>query len=310
MKQRTFRNSTSTMGLGLHSGLRVRVAMHSAPIDHGITFVRTDVAGRPRICLGKARVCDTLLCTGIEQDGVRVRTIEHLLAALQGVGIDNALIEVDAEEIPILDGSSAPWIHLAMEAGVEEQDAFRKAWEVVKPFRIEHGASWLAIKPEMSFRRRVEIDFDHPSIDRTPTVAETSGNMLDFIKHTARARTFGFLHQVEDMHAQGLAQGGSLDNAMVLDQHKLINEDGMRMPDEFAQHKLLDLMGDLMILGAPLLGFVEAYRPGHALQAKFTQAAAGAEGVLRPVRLTDKGLLRQGHGSNHQAAPAVLLATG
>lgn len=293
MKQHTLQNSTSTVGLGLHSGQRVRVSLHPAPIDHGIVFVRSDLARGPHVALGEARVCDTLLCTGIEQHGVRVRTIEHLLAALQGVGLDNVLIEVDAEELPILDGSAAPWIHLVMDAGLQEQDAFRKALQVMRPCRIELGQSWISVHPENSFRRTVEIDFDHPAIDRTPLTATSSGSVHEFIEQTARARTFGFLHQVEDMHAKGLAQGGSLDNAMVLDAHRLINEDGMRMTDEFAQHKLLDLMGDLMILGAPLLGRVQAYRPGHAVQAKFTHHLLQNPGIVRSVRMTNRGVVAE-----------------
>ena len=304
MKQHTLKESTGTTGLALHSGQRVRVAMHPAPVDHGIVFVRTDVRHHPRVALGQARVCDTLLCTGIEHHGVRVRTIEHLLAALQGVGLDNLLIEVDAEELPILDGSAAPWIHLIMDAGLEEQDRFRKALQAMRYCRVNQGQSWIEVEPGETFRRTVEIDFDHPAIDRTPLIATNSGDMSEFLHHTARARTFGFLHQVEDMHSRGLAQGGSLDNAMVLDAHRLINEDGMRMDDEFAQHKLLDLMGDLMILGAPLLGCVRAYRPGHAVQAAFTQRLLKTPGIVRRVRITDHGVVPE---LSTAGRPALLL---
>lgn len=294
MKQHTFKRAITIAGLGLHTGERVSIRLLPAPVDHGIVFVRTDIANFPRVAVGQAWICDTLLCTGIEQHGARVRTVEHLLAALSSTGIDNAIIEIDAQEIPILDGSSAPWLHLIAEAGVEQQDAWRKALEVVKPFSIDIGSSWIRVQPETSFRRRIRIDFDHPCIDRTPMVAQTQGDSDYFIRHTGRARTFGFLHQVEQMHANGLARGGSLDNAMVLDQHHLINEDGMRMDDEFAQHKLLDLIGDLAILGAPLIGFVDAYRPGHSVQASMTNTLRQRRDITRWVRITDDGLVPEG----------------
>lgn len=297
MKQHTFNQDTSIAGLGLHTGERVSVRLRPAPVDHGIAFVRTDLECSPRVVVGQAIICDTLLCTGIEQHGAKVRTVEHLLAALSSVGIDNANIEIDAEEIPILDGSSSPWLHLIMEAGVQEQDRHRRALQVLKPLRVDVGGSWIRVSPEISFRRRVQIDFDHPSIDRTPLVAQTDGDPSYFARHTGRARTFGFLHQVEQMHENGLARGGSLDNAMVLDEHRLINEDGLRMEDEFAQHKLLDMIGDLAILGAPLVGFVEAYRPGHSVQAALTNVIRQSEGVVRWVRIGDQGLLLEADSS-------------
>jgi UDP-3-O-[3-hydroxymyristoyl] N-acetylglucosamine deacetylase len=285
MTQQTLKQQTSAAGIGLHSGVRVHATLHPAPAGYGIRFRRTDIEGSPLITLGEASVCDTTLCTGIEQNAVRVRTVEHLLAAISGLGIDNILIEIDAEEIPILDGSSAPWVHLILEAGIVEQPLPRIVFRLKKEHKITHGQSWLRATPEDGFFRSAHIDFDHPSIEKTPLVASTDGSMDDFVNRIGRARTFGFLHQVEDMHARGLAQGGSLGNAMVLDAHHLINQDGMRMPDEFAQHKLLDMMGDLMILGHPLLARIEAYRPGHAVQAAFTQSLMERPDLVERVEL-------------------------
>lgn len=253
MKQKTISKTIRAAGLGLHSGVRVHALIRPAPVNHGIRFVRSDLNGRPEIKLGEAHVHDTLLCTGIEQSGARVRTVEHILAAISALEIDNIIIEVDAEEIPILDGSSAPWVHLFLEAGITQQSEIRKVYKLKAPHEIRKGESWIKARPSNNFYRQVHIEFAHPSIEKTPVSAFTDGSPSDFIHRIARARTFGFLHQVEQMHANGLAKGGSLENAMVLDEYHLINHDGMRMPDEFAQHKLLDLMGDLMILGAPLM---------------------------------------------------------
>ena len=283
MKQHTLQRPIATDGIGLHSGRRVHATLHPAPENHGYQFVRTDVPGSLPLKIGQAQVCDTTLCTGLEQHGLRVRTIEHLMASFAGTGLDNVLIEINAEEIPILDGSSSPWVHLIREAGVQEQREDKRLYRVLKPFRVEHMGSWLEVKPENSFKRRITIDFQHPLIHNTPSTVEIDGSPEQFQQYTARARTFGFMFQVEQMHAHGLAQGGSMDNAMVLDEHHLLNRDGLRMKDEFAQHKMLDLVGDLLVLGAPLLGHVEAYRPGHAMQAAFTLKAKQEKGLLEDV---------------------------
>lgn len=283
MNQQTLKQMTAVAGIGLHSGVRVHATLHPAPINHGIRFKRTDIETSVDIVVGEAVVCDTTLCTGIEQSGIKVRTVEHLLAALSGLSIDNVLIEIDAEEIPILDGSSAPWIHVILEAGIESQSANKKVFRLSREHTISHGQSWIRAKPENSFFRKARIDFDHPSIGKTPAVATTDGSRDDFVHRIGRARTFGFLRQVEEMHANGLARGGSLGNAMVLNEHHLINHEGMRMPDEFAQHKLLDMMGDLLIIGAPLLANIEAYRPGHALQAEFTRSLMNDPSLIETV---------------------------
>ena len=287
MSQQTLKQKTSAAGIGLHSGVRVHTTLLPAIAGYGIRFRRTDIEGENILALGEAQVCDTTLCTGIEQNGVRVRTVEHLLAALSGLGIDNMLIEMDAEELPILDGSSAPWVHLILEAGIMEQSTPRTALRLKQEHKVFHGQGWVHATPENSFFRSARIDFDHPSIEKTPLIASTDGSKRDFIDRIGRARTFGFLHQVEDMHARGLAQGGSLGNAMVLDAHHLINQGGMRMPDEFAQHKLLDMMGDLMILGAPLMARIDAYRPGHAVQAAFTKSLMEHPELTETVELID-----------------------
>lgn len=284
MKQHTLKRSISTDGIGLHSGRRVHATLHPAPENYGFQFLRTDVPGSLPLKIGEAQICDTTLCTGLEQHGLRVRTIEHLMASFAGTGLDNILIEVNAEEIPILDGSSSPWVHLIREAELQKQQEDKILFQVLKPFRVEHMGSWLEVRPENSFRRRITIDFQHPLIHNTPSIVEVDGSPEQFQKYTARARTFGFMFQVEQMHAHGLAQGGSMDNAMVLDEHHLLNKEGLRMSDEFAQHKMLDLIGDLLVLGAPLLGYVEAYRPGHAMQAAFTSKAKQEQGLLEEVR--------------------------
>ncbi len=265
IKQQTLKSAISCTGIGLHSGEKVTMTLHPADVDAGITFRRTDLAGGgAEISVGHNSVRDTRLCTTIgTDDGKLIGTVEHLMAALAGAGIDNAMIEVGGPEVPIMDGSSAPFLFLIDCAGVVEQEAARKAIRVLKPVTVSEGDKSATLLPSDSFSLDFEIDFASPAVaSQSMSIGLTDGV---FKNELARARTFGFMHEVEALWAAGLAKGGSLDNAIVISGDKVMNEDGLRYEDEFVRHKILDAVGDLYIAGAPLLAHYDGVRSGHAL---------------------------------------------
>lgn len=275
LKQRTLKKSISATGVGLHTGYKVNMTLHPAQADAGIMFRRTDLhdpASHNGIQLHPHAVCDTRLCSALEADGVRVATVEHLLSALAGLGIDNVLIELSAEEVPIMDGSAAPFVFLLQEAGIVEQAAPKRFIRIKQPIEVRDGDKWVRLEPFFGFKIDFTIDFDHP-------VFEHSGKhvVIDFaehayIKEVSRARTFGFMHEVEALRNKGLARGGSLENAIVLDEYRVLNHDGLRFENEFVKHKILDAIGDLYVLGHPLLGAFSAYKSGHALNNQLLRA--------------------------------------
>lgn len=275
LKQRTLKKSISATGVGLHTGYKVNMTLHPAQADAGIKFRRTDLhdpASRSGIQLHPHAVCDTRLCSALEANGVRVTTVEHLLSALAGLGIDNVLIELSAEEVPIMDGSAAPFVFLLQEAGIVEQAAPKKFIRINQPIEVRDGDKWVRLEPFFGFKIDFTIDFDHP-------VFEQSGKhvVIDFaehayIKEVSRARTFGFMHEVEALRSKGLARGGSLENAIVLDEYRVLNHDGLRFENEFVKHKILDAIGDLYVLGHPLLCAFSAYKSGHALNNQLLRA--------------------------------------
>jgi len=272
LKQRTLKKEVSATGVGLHNGVKVKLTLLPAAIDSGIVFRRTDLPGMPEIQATPDAVSDTRMCSALEKNGARVATVEHLMSALAGLGVDNVIVEVNAAEIPIMDGSSGPFIFLLQSAGIVEQAAAKKFMRIIKNVEIIEQDKWAKFEPYHGFKMDFTIDFAHP-------VFEGSGNnvKIDFadnsyISEISRARTFGFMHEVEYLRANGLARGGSLDNAIVLDEFRVLNTDGLRYDDEFAKHKVLDAIGDLYTLGHPLLGAFTAYKSGHGLNNQLIRA--------------------------------------
>jgi UDP-3-O-[3-hydroxymyristoyl] N-acetylglucosamine deacetylase len=265
LKQRTLKKVISATGVGLHNGEKVEMTLRPAAPDTGIVFRRVDLPGSPEIKVEPHMVCDTRLCSALEHNGARVATVEHLMSALAGLGIDNIVIDLTASEVPIMDGSAGPFVFLLQQAGIVEQPAAKKFIRIKKTIEVQDGDKWVRFDPYFGFKIDFTIAFNHP-------VFEHSGQrvLIDFadnsyIKEISRARTFGFMHEVEYLRSNGLARGGSLDNAIVLDEYRVLNSDGLRYDDEFAKHKVLDAIGDLYVLGHPLIGAFTAYKSGHAM---------------------------------------------
>jgi len=265
LKQRTLKKQISATGVGLHNGEKVTLTLKPAAIDTGIVFKRADLPGAPTIQAQPDAVRDTRMCSALEHNGARVSTVEHLMSALAGLGVDNVMIEVTASEIPIMDGSAGPFIYLLQQAGVVEQPAPKKFIRIKKLVEVIDNDKWVKFEPYHGFKMDFTIDFAHPVFENSGSNVKIDFKDNSYIKEISRARTFGFMHEVEYLRANGLARGGSLDNAIVLDEYRILNRDGLRYEDEFAKHKVLDAIGDLYMLGHPLLGAFTAYKSGHAL---------------------------------------------
>jgi UDP-3-O-[3-hydroxymyristoyl] N-acetylglucosamine deacetylase len=282
-RQRTLKSLISAAGVGLHTGRKVRMTLRPAPIDTGVVFRRTDldpavdVAARAEL-VGEARLASTLV-----HGDVKVHTVEHLMSALGGLGIDNAYVDLDAPELPIMDGSASPYVLLIQQAGIEEQAAPKKFLRVTRRLEVREGDKWARLEPYEGFRLSFSIDFRHPVIERTTQEVSVDFAETSYLKEIARARTFGFMHEVEELRDSGLALGGGLDNAVVLDEYRVLNSEGLRFADEFIRHKLLDAIGDLYLLGRPLLGAFSAHKSGHALNNRLLRAALADAAVLEPV---------------------------
>ncbi len=272
VRQRTLKNSINCTGVGLHSGSKITLEIHPAPADSGICFRRTDIRGRNAVIPARwDHVIDTRLCSMLgNADGVTVGTVEHLMAALAGCGIDNAVIELNGGEVPIMDGSAAPFVFLIECAGVVEQDAPRRVIKVLKRIEVGFGAGRVSLSPAPVPSFDFEIDFDSAVVARQQMSLRVVNGA--FCKELAKARTFGFLHEVEALWAAGLAKGGSLDNAIVVGHDGILNEDGLRYDDEFVRHKVLDAIGDLYLAGAPVHGRFEGVCSGHAANNKLLRA--------------------------------------
>lgn len=267
-KQRTPNKLIQATGVGLHSGDKVLLTLHPAPINTGIVFRRIDLDPVVEIKASYENVCDTMLCTSLQHRGAKVATVEHLLSALAGLGIDNAYIDINAAEIPIMDGSAAPFVFLIQSAGIREQTAKKRYIRILKPVRVEERGKYVQFLPHDGYRVSFKIDFDHPVFNCKPQTAVFDFSTTSYIKQVSRARTFGFLSDYEKLRKAGLANGGSLDNAIVVDDYRVLNEDGLRFDDEFVKHKVLDAIGDLYLMGSSLLGAFEGYRSGHELNNK------------------------------------------
>jgi len=265
IKQRTLKNIVRATGVGLHTGDKVYLALRPAPTNSGIIFRRVDLDPVVEIKADPYAVGDTRLSSCLERDGTRVQTVEHLMSALAGLGIDNLYVDLTSGEIPIMDGSASPFVFLLQSAGIEEQPAAKKFIRIKKPVEVKQNDKWVRFDPYNGFRVDFSIDFRHPVFAHSNKRVIVDFEHTSYIKEVSRARTFGFMHDVENMRAQGLALGGSLDNAIVMDDYRVLNTDGLRYEDEFVKHKALDAIGDLYLLGHPIIGAYSAYKSGHAL---------------------------------------------
>lgn len=272
LKQRTLKNVIHAGGVGLHTGDKVTLTLRPAASDTGIVFRRVDLDPPREIKAQPQVVGDTRLSSTLELDGVRVATVEHLMSALAGLGVDNAYVDLTASELPILDGSAGPFVYLIQSAGIIEQPTLKKFIRILKPVEVHDGDKWVRFEPYHGFKVDFAIDFDHPVIEHTGKSVTIDFAEHSYIREISRARTFGFMHEVEALRGMGLARGGSLDNAVVLDDYRILNSDGLRYEDEFVKHKVLDAIGDLYILGHPLIGAFSAYKSGHALNNKLLRA--------------------------------------
>ena len=261
-------NSIRASGVGLHSGEKINMTLRPAAKDTGIIFRRLDIEPIQQIPARAESVIDTMLGTTIAKKNASVMTVEHILAAFAGLGIDNALIDLDGPEVPIMDGSSASFIFLIESAGIEEQDASKKFLRIKKKIRVEDGEKFAEFKPYNGYRISFEIDFDHPMIKSKLTKLSVDFSTLTFLKEISRARTFGFLKEIETLRSKNLALGGSLDNAIVFDDYRILNQDGLRYQDELVRHKILDVVGDLYLMGHILVGEFNGYKSGHELNNK------------------------------------------
>ena len=274
--QRTLKTLTRAVGVGLHSGQRVELTLRPAPPDTGIVFRRIDLPMPVQIPVHAQAVTDTRLASTISNGGAKVHTIEHIMSACAGLGIDNLVIDITAEEVPILDGSAASFVYLLQSAGMELQTEPRRFIRVLQPVEVREGEGrnlkWARLEPYHGYKLSFEIEFDHPAVNASGQTVTFDLGSGQYAREIARARTFGFTRDVEMMRANGLALGGGLDNAIVLDDNKVLNADGLRYQDEFAKHKILDAMGDLYIIGRPLLAAYSAFRSGHAMNNQLLRA--------------------------------------
>ena len=265
IRQRTLKHIIRATGVGLHTGEKVYMTLRPAAPNTGIVFHRVDLAPPVAIKADPYHVGDTRLASCLEQDGVRVSTVEHLMSALAGLGIDNLYVDLSSGEVPIMDGSAGPFVFLLQSAGIEEQPAAKKFIRILQPVEVSSGDKSARFAPHPGFKIEFSIDFDHPVFENSAKSVCVDFATTSYVKEVSRARTFGFMHEVEWMRGQGLALGGSLDNAIVLDEYRVLNNDGLRYDDEFVKHKVLDAIGDLYLLGHPVIGMFAAHKSGHAL---------------------------------------------
>ncbi|MDE1183208.1 UDP-3-O-acyl-N-acetylglucosamine deacetylase [Paraburkholderia sp.] len=302
LKQRTIKQIVKTVGIGLHSGRKVDLTLRPAGPNTGIVFSRVDLATPVDIPASVMAIGDTRLASVLQKDGARVSTIEHLMSACAGLGIDNLYVDVTAEEIPIMDGSAASFVFLIQSAGIEEQNAAKKFIKVTKPVEIRDGDKFARLEPYFGFKLKFTIDFRHPAVDKTGQALEVDLGTTSYVREIARARTFGFAHEVEMMRELGLARGGSMDNAIVLDEYRILNNDGLRYDDEFVKHKMLDAIGDLYVVGHPLLAAYDAYKSGHGLNNMLLRELLKHEDAYEIVTFEDKEKAPRGFGYEAQTA--------
>ncbi len=293
LKQRTLKSLIRASGVGLHSGVKVNMAMRPAAPDTGIVFRRVDLDPVVDLPASALMIGDTRMCSCLERNGVKVGTIEHLMSAFAGLGIDNAFVDLDAAELPILDGSASPFVFLIQSAGIEEQPVAKKFIRVKRLIEVRESDKWARFEPYEGFRLSFSIVFNHPAIDRTGQQVTIDFAEHSYAREVARARTFGFMQEVEWLRENGLAQGGGLDNAVVLDEYRVLNGDGLRYSDEFVKHKVLDAIGDLYLLGHPLLASFTAHKSGHALNNALARELLASPEAWEYVSFEDQALAPQ-----------------
>ncbi len=305
LAQRTLKSLTKAVGVGLHSGQRVELTLRPAPADTGIVFRRVDLPQPVDIPISATAVTDTRLASTIAVGTAKVFTVEHLMSACAGLGLDNLYIDITAEEVPILDGSASSFVFLLQSAGIELQKAPKRFVRLLKTVEVREGegaaTKWARLSPYEGYKLSFEIDFDHPAVDSTGQCVEFDMGTGSYVRDIARARTFGFTKDVEMMRANGLALGGGLDNAIVMDDYKVLNAEGLRYNDEFVKHKILDAMGDLYLLGKPIIGAYSAFRSGHALNNKLLRELLSQPQAYELVSFEDERRAPKGLG---QLAPA------
>ncbi len=303
IRQKTLKNTIRATGVGLHTGENVQMTFRPAPPDSGIKFRRVDLDTPVEIAATPDNVGDTTLSTTLVNGNVRVSTVEHLLAAFSGLGIDNAIVDISTSEIPIMDGSSGPFVFLLQSAGIKQQSALKTYLRIKRKIIVRDGDKWACLEPYDGFKVTFTIDFDHPAFDVETSTASIEVSPVSFVKEISRARTFGFMHELEQLRQHNLALGGSLDNAIVVDSHRVLNEDGLRYVDEFVKHKILDAIGDLYLLGHSLIGEFKAYKSGHNLNNQLLMKLlsepqswdiVSSEGILNPAQLYQQGVRAAG----------------
>ena len=291
LKQRTIKKSVKTVGVGLHSGTRVELTLQPAETDTGILFRRVDFDPPIEFPASALAVGDTRVASTLTHEKAKISTVEHVMSACAGMGIDNLIIDVSAEEIPIMDGSATSFVYLLQQAGKVEQNAAKKFIRVLKPIEVREGTGkaekWARLEPYHGFKLKFFIEFNHPAVDGTNQTAEVDFGQVSYTKEIARARTFGFMQDVESLRGIGLARGGSFENAIVLDEFRILNADGLRYEDEFVRHKILDAIGDLYLVGHPILGSYSAHKSGHGLNNQLLRAMLDAPDSYEIVSFND-----------------------
>ena len=303
IRQRTLRNAIKATGVGLHTGDKVYLTLCPAPVNTGIVFRRVDLSPVVEIPGRADNVADTTLSTSLFANGEKVSTVEHLMAAMAGLGIDNAYVDVSAPEVPIMDGSAGPFVFLIQSAGIEEQNAPKKFIRIKRKVTVEDGDKVASFLPFDGFKVSFTIDFDHPVFRDRTAHADVDFSSTSFVKEISRARTFGFMHEIEYLRSQGLARGGSVDNAIVVDEYRILNQDGLRYDDEFVRHKVLDAIGDLYLLGNSLIGEFRAYKSGHALNNASLRALIAQPDAWEVVTFEDEAKAPISYALN--PAPAI-----
>jgi len=292
MRQRTVKSLVQAEGVGLHSGQRVQMTLRPAPANTGIVFTRTDLAEPVSIVASATAVTETSMASTLTQNTdqgvIKVQTVEHLMSALAGLGVDNLYVDVTASEIPILDGSAASFVYLIQSAGFVEQADFKHFIRVKKSVKVGTDTSWAQLEPHFGYKLTFGIDFGHPAIDSTAQDVVVDFESTSYVRDVANARTFGFMQDVETLRSMGLAQGGNFGNAIVMDEYRVLNEDGLRSGDEFAKHKILDAIGDLYIAGAPLLAAYTGYRSGHALNNELIRSLLADQSAWESVSFRER----------------------
>ena len=304
IKQRTLKNKVRATGVGVHLGHRVEMLIRPAAPDTGIVFCRTDLPGAPGVKAHALNVNDTRMSTRIEDavSGARVATVEHLMSAFAGLGIDNAYVDLSAEEVPIMDGSAGPFIFLLQSAGIEEQGKAKRFIRVKKHIELADKDRYVSLSPFNGFKLQFNIQFDHPVFEKSASDIEIDFAKMSFAKEVARARTFGFTHEVEAMRKAGLGRGGSLDNVIVIDDFRVLNAEGLRFDDEFVKHKTLDAVGDLYMLGHPLIGAFRGVKSGHAMNNQLVRALLADDAAWEFVTFDRRDQLPQAFGNMALAA--------